>query len=648
MGEAEASDNKAFLLNIAQMDPSDQTREMQEQLDLIAGRVVERPLIMVNLTTAGRIAGGEATYSAIQNYLDERNYNADLAEIGSIGLLNEEPVVSVLLPGRTRVYFKKITSSLVSNLLDDIFHNTLPEELVIGQVRDERTDAWPDIPFLDEIPFFGLQNRIVLKDCGIINPLSIKAYIAGGGYNAFLKTIRKNTFEEVCDLIEESGLRGRSGSGFSTGKKWKIALNTPADQKYLVCNAEESDPGAFMDRAIMEGNPHQLIEGICIAAYGIGTTRAYIYIRTEYGDAIRKLEEALQSAREYGFLGHDIFDSGFNLDISIRKGPGAFVCGEETALIASLEGRRGMPQTKPPYPAKYGYHGKPTIINNVETLANIPLIITGGAEWFRSIGNPDCPGTKIFSVSGRSKITGLVEVTMGTSLSYIIMDIMGGVKRGRELKGVHLGGPAGCVIPADKMDIQVCYDSLAESGLLMGAGGILVLDDQTCVVNMARYFISFVDMQSCGKCIPCREGTRRLAEILDSVCSKKTDEEQYTSLDRFKDVMQIESLAEVMKDTSLCGLGKSAPNPVLSSLKYFRSEFEEHIFDRNCRSNTCAELRTYYIDVDFCSGCSICAKRCPTEAIIGAKKHPYFILQEKCIACGICMEVCKFGAVFYK
>jgi NADH:ubiquinone oxidoreductase subunit F (NADH-binding)/Pyruvate/2-oxoacid:ferredoxin oxidoreductase delta subunit len=552
------------------------------------------------------------------------------------------------MPGRTRVFFRKVKAEKVPSLLDDLFHQVIPQELAIGQWRHEEQEAWPDIPFLDEIPFFSLQQRVVLESCGLIDPFSLAAYVARDGYRAFLKTIRSYTFREVCDLVSESGLQGRSGGGFSTGKKWEVAFDTPSDQKYLICNAEESDPGAFMDRTLMEGNPFQLLEGISIASYAIGSNRAYIYIRSEYKDAIGRITHAIKQLREFGLLGDNILDSGYNLQISLRKGPGAFVCGEETALIASLEGRRGMPSSKPPFPSVSGYLGRPTVVNNVETLSNLPAIIRNGPEWFKGIGLKECPGTKIFSISGRSQMAGLVEVPMGATFNHIIHDIIGGVKKGRVLKALHVGGPLGCMVPAKLMDVPVSFANLKKHGLVMGSGGILVMDDLTCVVHTVRYFMDYVDKQSCGKCIPCREGTRRMAEILGSITRKPADEEGHTTLERFKGVMQLESLAEVMKDTSLCGLGQNAPNPVRSTLTYFRQEYEEHIFDRKCPSNTCSELRNWFIDVDMCTGCSICAKRCPADAIIGTARHPYFIVQEKCTGCGICFEVCKFTAVYFK
>jgi len=640
--------DKEFLLKVAQgfiPDPSD---EEAQSLALLSREKVTKPLVMVNSSISGVVAGAMETWEAIESYVAERSLDIELCESGSIGISSEEPVVSVQMPGKTRLFFSKVKAENVHTLLDDLIHHVIPEQMLIGQLRREGQETWPDVPFLDEIPFFSLQKRVLMEDCGIIDPFSFSEYVARGGYRAFLETIRSQTFSEVCDLVIQSGLRGRSGGGFPTGEKWKSAFETSSDQKYLICNAEESDPGAFMDRTLMEGNPYQLLEGISIAAYAIGSNRAYIYIRSEYKDAIERITRAITELRSMGLLGDNILDSGYNLQISLRKGPGAFVCGEETALIASLEGRRGMPASKPPYPTQSGYLGQPTVVNNVETLANLPGILKKGAEWFRGIGLPGCSGTKIFSISGRARISGLVEVPMGTSFGTIVNEIIGGVKKGRTLKAIHVGGPTGCMIPPHMMDIPVSYENLREVGLVMGSGGVLVMDDKTCVVNTARYFMEYVDKQSCGKCIPCREGTRRMAEILGGITRKPTDDEGQTTLDRFKGVMQLENLAAVMKDTSLCGLGQNAPSPVVSTLKYFRKEYEEHIFDRNCASNTCSELRTWFIDVDMCTGCSICAKRCPAEAIIGAPTHPYFIVQEKCIGCGICYEVCKFTAVYYK
>ena len=543
--------DKDFLLKLAQSESLGTSTAEQEMVALLSRRRINKPLVMVNSSISGIVAGANETWEAIEQYVADRSIEIDLCESGSIGLSSEEPVVSVQLPGRTRLFFARITSEKVPSLLDDLFHQVIPEQMVIGQLRREDQEPWNGIPFLDEIPFFRLQNRIVMEVCGIIDPFSFSEYVARGGYKAFLKTIRSYTFSEVCDLVGESGLRGRSGGGFPTAKKWRVAFETPSDQKYLICNAEESDPGAFMDRTLMEGNPFQLLEGIAIASYAIGSNRAYIYIRSEYKDAIRRLNNAILQLREMGLLGDNILDSGYNLQISLRKGPGAFVCGAETALIASMEGRRGMPSSKPPYPSTYGYLGRPTVVNNVETLSNLPGIVRLGPEWFRSIGLEGCTGTKIFSISGRVRMSGLVEVPMGTTFDTIVNDILGGVNRGRTLKAIHVGGPTGCMVPRELMNIPVSFDNLKSKGLVMGSGGILVMDDKSCVVNTVKYFMDYVNKQSCGKCIPCREGTRRMAEILESVTSKPADEVEHKTLDRFKGILQLENLAEVMKDTSL-------------------------------------------------------------------------------------------------
>lgn len=637
-----------FILRVAQIPIRELSPEEQEQVLLLnRGRVI-RPLVMVNTSTAGVVAGAKETWKAIEQYVSERSLDVELCESGSLGLSSEEPVVAIQIPGRARLYFARVTAAKVASLMDNMLNQGVPDPLVIGQLTGAEQEPFRDIPSLDEIPFFALQQRIVMEQCGIINPFSLEEYIARGGYRAFLDIIRRYTFSEVCDLVQESGLRGRSGGGFPTSRKWEAAFHTPSDQKYLICNAEESDPGAFMDRTLMEGDPYRLLEGISVGAYAMGSNRAYIYIRSEYQNAIRRIDHAIRELRETGLLGDNILDSGYNLQISLRKGPGAFVCGEETALIASLEGRRGMPSSKPPYPSTSGYYGRPTVVNNVETLSNLPGIIRHGPEWFKNIGLPDCTGTKIFSVSGRIRQTGLVEVPMGTDFHTIVNNILGGVDRGRTLKALHVGGPTGCLVPRELMNIPVSFENLKSKGLVMGSGGILVLDDMSCVVNTIKYFTDYVNKQSCGKCIPCREGTRRMAEVLDSITRKTLEDEEKPILERFKSVIQLENLAEVMKDTSLCGLGQNAPNPVISSLNYFRHEYEEHIFERMCPTNTCTALRSWYIYVDLCTGCDICAQRCPTEAIVGTANHPYFIVQEKCIGCGICYEVCQHEAVYAK
>jgi len=637
-----------FMMKVTQLDKVEYTHEMESRLEFFRRDKITRPLILVSMGTASLVAGSEASLAMIVRYTEERNFKAEIGQTGCIGMSLAEPVVSIQMPGRNRLIFSNVTEDKVVSLLDDVLHNTVPRDLCIAQLRNDKQEGYKDILYLDETDFMKFQKRVILKNCGIIDPGSIEEYIAKGGYKSFVKTIKHYTSEEICEMVENSGLRGRSGSGYLTGKKWKIAYHSPSDQKFLICNAEESDPGAFMDRAIIEGDPYLLLEGMAIAAYGIAATKGIIYIRTEYYQAIKRLENSIDRARDTGLLGHNILGSGFNFDITIRKGPGAFVCGEETALINSLEGRRGMPQSKPPYPAVSGLHRKPTIINNVETLSNIPVIIGKGPKWFNSLGVEGNSGTKIFAISGSVRFPGLIEVPLGTSLKYLINNIAGGPPPKKKFKGIHLGGPAGSVIPVNLLDIPLTFENTKSAGFGLGSGGIIAMDEDTCILDMVKYFMNFMQMQSCGKCIPCREGTRRMSEILESITRKPADENGHTTLERFKGVMQLESLAEVMKDTSLCGLGQSAPNPVLSTLRHFREEYEEHIFDRKCRSNKCTELRTYYIDVELCTGCSACAKKCSVEAIFGTPRHPYFIVEDKCIGCGLCYESCKFSAIYYK
>jgi NADH:ubiquinone oxidoreductase subunit F (NADH-binding)/Pyruvate/2-oxoacid:ferredoxin oxidoreductase delta subunit len=501
---------------------------------------------------------------------------------------------------------------------------------------------------MDELSFFANQKRIILGNCGCYDPESIEEYIARGGYRAYIKAIRHYTFEEVCDIIERSGLRGRSGGGYLTGLKWKHALNTTSNARYLICNAKESDPGAFTDRTILESDPHRLIEGIAIASYAIGASNAIIFMRTGSDHAKNRLQKAIDRARDFGLFGHNIFSSGYNLDIIIRIEPGAFVCGEETALINTLEGKRGMPQLKPPYPTTAGLFGKPTVINNVETLMNVPLIMHNGPEWFRTLGTEKSPGTKVFAVAGKGRISGVVEVEMGTTIRTILEDIADGIKEGKEFKAIQLGGASGSFITSENLDITIDYEVLREKGIGMGAGGFVIIDENTCMVDLVRYYMEFIRNESCGKCIPCREGTGRMLEILESVIRKPLNEESGTTLERFKGVMQLETIASVMKDTSLCGLGQTAPNPFISALKNFRDEFEEHIFDRKCRANICRGLRTFSIDVDKCTGCTACAAKCPVNAIYGTRLQPFFIVEEKCIGCGICFDICKFSAINVK
>ena len=562
--------------------------------DLVATlrrEVLERPAIFVGAGTCGLGAGAGKTLEAVREYVRARGLDADVIEVGCIGLCSEEPLVDVQLPGRARISFCSVSADAVPALLDAALSGRVPaEEMVLGQFRDSRAASWDGVRYLDEHPFLSKQRRVVLAASGIINPTSIDEYIARGGYSALAQVLRTRTREEVCATVERSGLRGRGGGGFPTGRKWKFALAAAADQKYLICNADEGDPGAFMDRAVCESDPHRLIEGIALAAYAIGATKAYIYIRAEYPLGVRRLKEAIAQAHDYGLIGEDVFQGGNNLEITIKMGAGAFVCGEETALIHSIEGKRGMPRPRPPYPAVEGLFGKPTVINNVETLANLPLIFQRGPEWFASMGTAGSKGTKVFALSGMVRRTGLVEVPMGTTLRQVVFDIGGGITNNRRCKAIQIGGPSGGCVPEPYLDIQTDYEALKEFGTIMGSGGLVVLDESTCMVDVAKFFMEFIQAESCGKCIPCREGTHRMLEILEAATRSRRNENGIDSLLRFQGIMHLQKLGETIKATSLCGLGQTAPNPVLSTLKWFRDEYEAHIFERRCPAGVCKEL----------------------------------------------------------
>ncbi|MBF7097397.1 NADH-quinone oxidoreductase subunit NuoF [Alkalibacter mobilis] len=487
-----------------------------------------------------------------------------------------------------------------------------------------------------EMPFYKKQLRIALRNCGFIDPENINEYFANDGYQALGKAVTQMTPRDVIDSVKESGLRGRGGGGFPTGMKWDFATKYDADQKYVVCNADEGDPGAFMDRSILEGDPHSVLEAMAIAGYAIGASHGYIYIRAEYPLAIERLKIAIAQAKETGMLGEDIFGSGFNFDIELKLGAGAFVCGEETALIHSIEGKRGEPTTKPPFPAESGVWGKPTIVNNVETLANIPVIINRGSDWFAKIGTEKSKGTKVFALAGKINNVGLVEVPMGITLREIIYEIGGGIKNGKKFKAVQTGGPSGGCISDQFLDTPIDYDSLIQIGSMMGSGGMIVLDEDDCMVNIAKFYLEFTVEESCGKCTPCRVGNKRLLEILEKITEGKGTPE---------DLKMLEELGSAIKDTSLCGLGQTAPNPVLSTLKYFRHEYEAHVNEKKCPSGVCQNLLSYEIIPDKCVGCTACARVCPVNCIEGAPKKVHVIDQSKCIKCGACYEACKFDAI---
>jgi len=552
-----------------------------------------------------------------------------VVETGSRGFCSMGPVVLIQPEG---ILYCQVHSADVPELVEE----TLIKGRVVDRLAYEEPETHKAIPHYDEIPFYGKQMRVVLRNCGLINPQSIDEYIAVGGYQALGKVLTSMTPEEIIEEVKKSGLRGRGGAGFPTGRKWEFTHNASGDIKYLVANGDEGDPGAFMDRSLMEGDPHAILEGMTIGAYAIGAHEGYIYVRDEYPLALQNLSIAIEQAREYGLLGQDIFGSGFDFDVKIARGAGAFVCGEETALMASIEGHAGNPRPRPPYPAQSGLWGKPTNINNVKSWANIPVIINRGADWFNQVGTETSKGTMIFSLVGKVNNTGLVEVPMGITLRELIFDIGGGIRDGKQFKAVQTGGPSGGCIPAELLDMPVDYEHLKEAGSIVGSGGMIVMDENACMVDVSRYFLDFLTEESCGKCTPCREGIKQMLAILTRITEGEGE---------MADLAQLEALAHVVKNASLCGLGQTAPNPVLSTLRYFRDEYVAHIEDKKCPAGVCRALIRYTILEDACTGCGLCRRKCPQKAISGERKEPHTIDQALCIKCGVCFDVCRFDAV---
>ena len=568
-------------------------------------------------------------------------------EIAAAGLTDEVKVVKtgcfgLCALGPIMIIYPE--GSFYSEVKPSDAHEIVQEHLLKGRIvkrllYQETVQEGNNVKSLNETNFYAKQHRVALRNCGVINPENIDEYIAVDGYAALGKVLTEMTPQQVIDEILASGLRGRGGAGFPTGKKWSFAAVNEADQKYVCCNADEGDPGAFMDRSILEGDPHVVLEAMAIAGYAIGASQGYIYVRAEYPIAVHRLQIAIKQAREYGLLGKDIFGTGFNFDIDLRLGAGAFVCGEETALMTSIEGHRGEPRPRPPFPARKGLFQKPTILNNVETYANVPQIILKGAEWFASMGTEKSKGTKVFALGGKINNTGLVEVPMGTTLREIIEEIGGGIPNGKKFKAAQTGGPSGGCIPAEHLDVPIDYDNLIAIGSMMGSGGLIVMDEDTCMVDIAKFFLEFTVDESCGKCTPCRVGTKRMYEILDKITRGEATME---------DLDKLEELCYYVKNNALCGLGQTAPNPILSTLRYFRDEYIAHIQDKTCPAGVCKHLMKYTIDPDKCKGCTLCARNCPVGAISGTVKKPHVIDGSKCIKCGACMEKCRFGAISKK
>ena len=551
---------------------------------------------------------------------------------GCFGLCALGPIMIVYPEGS---FYSQVQVDDVPEIVEE---HLLKGRLVKRLLYDE-TVTMDDVKSLQETDFYKKQHRVALRNCGVIDPENIEEYIAFDGYMALAKCLKEYTPEQVIQIVKDSGLRGRGGGGFPTGLKWSFTAANQADQKYVVCNADEGDPGAFMDRSVLEGDPHCIVEAMAICGYATGATEGYVYVRAEYPIAVKRLQIAIKQAREYGLLGKNIFDSGFDFDLHVRLGAGAFVCGEETALMTSIEGNRGEPRPRPPYPAVKGLFAKPTTENNVETFANIPQIILKGADWFASMGTEKSKGTKVFALGGKIKNTGLVEIPMGTTLREIIEEIGGGIPNGKKFKAAQTGGPSGGCIPASLMDTPIDYDNLTAIGCMMGSGGLIVMDEDNCMVDIAKFFLNFTVDESCGKCTPCRVGTKRLLEMLDKITEGKATME---------DLDKLEDLCNYIKANSLCGLGQTAPNPVLATLKFFREEYVAHIQDKKCPAGVCKALMTYSIEADKCRGCTACARKCPAGAIEGKVKEVHTIHTDKCIKCGVCLETCKFGAVVKK
>jgi NADH:ubiquinone oxidoreductase subunit F (NADH-binding)/(2Fe-2S) ferredoxin len=595
----------------------------------------DRPRVLIGSATCGRAAGSLEVLKAFETELDKRGLKADttLVEVGCLGMCYAEVLVEIRGRDGKRVLYHGVDPRFVPRLVES--HLVRGEPLVTRALAVMDGTSLDGVPSFDQMPMIRNQVRIVLRNCGVIDPANLHHYIARGGYSGLAKALRM-THEEVIEEVKASGVRGRGGAGFPTGLKWQFARKSPGDVKYVICNADEGDPGAFMDRSVLEGDPHAVLEGLAISGYAIGASTGYVYCRAEYPLAVQRIQGAIAQMRENGLLGRNILGSDFSFDIQLKKGAGAFVCGEETALMQSIEGRRGMPRSRPPYPAVAGLFGKPTNINNVETLAAVSAILEKGAAWYAGYGTEKSRGTKTFALAGKINRTGLIEVPMGIPLRSVIEDIGGGVLAGKKFKAVQTGGPSGGCIPAEHIDIPVDYEHLAEVGSIMGSGGMIVIDEGACMVEVARYFLTFTENESCGKCVPCRMGTQHLLRMLKDFTEGRGTPQQIETMKR---------ICDTMGKGSLCGLGQTAPNPVLTTLRYFEDEYRAHVEEKKCPAGVCREIIRFSIDTEACTGCRACIPACPVEAITGELKKLHEINQELCIRCGSCRDVCKFDAV---
>lgn len=589
------------------------------------------PIVYIGAASCGRAAGALELKEAVKAFLDENKKSARVIEVGCIGPCYLEPLVDIKMPGEPRVSYNNVNAKTLQMILKSHFVNGEPhKKLALGHFGTEDFDG---IPRFWDLPMLKPQVRIVLRNCGLVDPEEIDQYLAVDGYQGFMKAL-KSTPEDVIATVRQAGLRGRGGAGFPTFRKWTVCRESPGEQKYLICNADEGDPGAFMNRSLIESDPHAVLEGMLIAGYAIGASKGIVYIRAEYPLAIERLKRAIGQMREYGLLGKNILGSDFSFDIKIKEGAGAFVCGEETALIGSIEGKRGMPRSRPPFPAIAGLFGSPTIINNVETLGTLPNILRNGPDWYTRFGKEGNRGTKTFSLVGKIRRPGLIEVQLGTTLREIIFDIGGGVQK--PFKAIQTGGPSGGCLSEEFLDLTVDYESLASAGSIMGSGGLIVMDDDTCIVDLAKYFLDFTQKESCGKCVPCRVGTKHILEILQKITNGEGTPD---------DLLALRTLGDTIKKGALCGLGQTAPNPVLTTLRYFRNEYLEHIKDHRCRATVCKPLIEYRVIKEKCTGCQSCVRVCPTGAITGPRSEPHNLDPSKCIKCRSCYEVCRYEAI---
>jgi len=605
--------------------------ESQEEYSLLEDKIV----IAVGSATCGRSAGAQEISRVFMEEIADGNLDVEIIEVGCIGLCYIEPVITIIKPGHPAIFYGQVTKKLARQLVKELLQGNNPmAEYALGTIGAEEIKEIPD---LFETPVMKPQVRRILRNCGLIDPSNIKHYIARGGYSG-LNSALKTKPEMVIEQMKSSGLRGRGGAGFPTWMKWQFCVDSEADEKYLICNADEGDPGAFMNRSLLESDPHSVLEGIVIASYAIGAKEAYIYCRAEYPLALERLKHAISEMREMGLLGENILETGFHLDVKIKEGAGAFVCGEETALIASIEGKRGMPRTRPPFPTTAGLWGKPTVINNVETMASVSLIMKEGHDHFKEFGTVESKGTKTFSLVGNVKKPGLIEVPLGTTLREVIYDIGGGINNEGKFKAVQIGGPSGGCLPEEFLDTKIDYDSLTMAGAIMGSGGLVVMDQNSCMVDVARYFLEFIQNESCGKCVPCRLGTKQMLDILSDITTGKGKQ---------GDIDLLRELSQGIRDGSLCGLGQTSPNPILTTLKYFGEEYISHIENKRCKALLCKELIDYNVIEEKCEGCMLCLKSCPVGAVSGTKKHVHSIDTEKCIKCGTCIELCsgKYNAI---